>query len=123
MRRPSLLHDPASKALQDPLLLPTSKRGEGEGEDASPLSCRYLIIAFVVEGEAARRRGERELVTAFLANWSPPLLRVVYSLDEGGMARERDKGETERVRLERKWKKAADHIFLPILETSIHIMS
>nr|GME03150.1 hypothetical protein Iba_scaffold489CG0300 [Ipomoea batatas]GME10090.1 hypothetical protein Iba_scaffold9503CG0010 [Ipomoea batatas]GME15214.1 hypothetical protein Iba_scaffold15968CG0010 [Ipomoea batatas] len=69
MRRPSQLHAPASKALRDPPLSPTSKRGEGEGEDASPLFCRCQAATLLLlsPSREKHREGEekRELVAAF----------------------------------------------------------
>nr|GMC71428.1 uncharacterized protein LOC109191245 [Ipomoea batatas] len=85
--RPSFEGPPRSSITAD-IQERRGRRGRCQSS-ALPLPNRYLIVAFVVEGEAARRREERELVAAFLANWSPPLLCVVYGLDEGGMARER----------------------------------
>nr|GMD66369.1 cytochrome P450 94A2 isoform X2 [Ipomoea batatas] len=60
MRRPSLLHAPASKALRDPPLPPTSKRGEGEGEDANPLFCRCQAATLLLLSPSREKQREGE---------------------------------------------------------------
>nr|GMD81255.1 hypothetical protein Iba_chr13eCG9820 [Ipomoea batatas] len=71
MRRPSLLHAPTSKALRDPPLPPTSKRGEGEGEDVSPLFCRYQAATLLLLSPSREKQREGEEKGSSTWSYSP----------------------------------------------------